>query len=127
MANSRIQDVQDEGVTFRTRGDHAVTLHPIEFMRRFLRHVLPKGYVKIRHYGLLAAVNQERYAQAVACLGPVHHSDDVEAVETEDLEGVRPLRTGVAVVRLAVRGAMPCPACAAGTMVRHSGGLDPPK
>jgi hypothetical protein len=31
-----------------------MTLDAIEFLRRFLQHVLPKGFVKIRHYGLLA-------------------------------------------------------------------------
>jgi hypothetical protein len=33
------------------------TLAPIEFVRRFLDHVLPNGFVKIRHFGLLASVN----------------------------------------------------------------------
>jgi hypothetical protein len=28
-----------------------------EFIRRFLLHVLPKGFVRIRHYGLLASIN----------------------------------------------------------------------
>jgi hypothetical protein len=31
-----------------------MTLEPSEFMRRFLMHVLPKGFHRIRHYGLLA-------------------------------------------------------------------------
>jgi Putative transposase len=31
-----------------------MTLDALEFMRRFLLHVLPRGFVKIRHFGLLA-------------------------------------------------------------------------
>jgi hypothetical protein len=34
-----------------------VTLHPHEFIRRFLSHVLPKGFHRIRHYGLFASSN----------------------------------------------------------------------
>lgn len=49
--------VTDEAVTFRTRGDETATLHPHEFLRRFLQHVLPPGFVTLRHYGLLAPSN----------------------------------------------------------------------
>jgi len=36
-----------------------ITLSGVEFVRRFLMHVLPKGFVKIRHYGLLANRNKK--------------------------------------------------------------------
>jgi hypothetical protein len=35
-----------------------MTLHPHEFIRRFLTHVLPKGFHRIRHYGLFASNNR---------------------------------------------------------------------
>jgi hypothetical protein len=35
-------------------------LHPHEFIRRFLLHVLPKGFHRIRHYGLFAATNRAK-------------------------------------------------------------------
>src|SRR5262245_13751725 len=35
-----------------------MTLHPHEFIRRFLTHVLPKGFHRIRHYGLFASSNR---------------------------------------------------------------------
>jgi hypothetical protein len=35
-------------------------LHPHEFIRRFLLHVLPKGFHRIRHYGLFASTNRAR-------------------------------------------------------------------
>jgi hypothetical protein len=37
----------------------------VEFLRRFVPHVLPKGFVKIRHYGLLA--NAQRQARLALC------------------------------------------------------------
>jgi hypothetical protein len=44
-------------------------LHPHEFIRRFLLHVLPKGFHRIRHYGLFASANRaENIATARALL-----------------------------------------------------------
>ena len=57
LSNRRLISVTDEAVTFRTREDATATLHPHEFLRRFLLHVLPPGFVKLRHYGLLAPGN----------------------------------------------------------------------
>jgi len=54
ISNHRLVAFDQRGVTFRTRGDGRVTLAPDEFLRRFLLHVLPKGFVKIRHHGLFA-------------------------------------------------------------------------
>ncbi len=60
ISNSRLLDFQDGQVTF-TYKDYAddqrhkqLTLDASEFIRRFLQHVLPSGFVKMRHYGLLA-------------------------------------------------------------------------
>ena len=73
IANSRILDITDHGVRFRTRGEKTVTLKPREFVRRFLLHVLPKGFVKIRHYGILAPVHARRkIAQARRFLSTSH-------------------------------------------------------
>jgi Putative transposase/Transposase zinc-binding domain len=57
LSNQRLVSATEEAVTFRTRGEATATLHPHEFLRRFLLHVLPPGYVKLRHYGLLAPGN----------------------------------------------------------------------
>jgi putative transposase/transposase-like zinc-binding protein len=54
ISNRRILAVDSETVRFRTRGEKTVTLAHGEFLRRLVLHVLPKGFVKIRHYGLLA-------------------------------------------------------------------------
>jgi hypothetical protein len=57
LSNHRLVSATDDAVTFRTWGQATATLHPHEFLRRFLQHVLPHGFVKLRHYGLLAPGN----------------------------------------------------------------------
>jgi len=57
IANSRLVSMVDGQVTFRTKNGKAVALEALEFLDRFVKHVLPHGFVKIRHYGLLAAGN----------------------------------------------------------------------
>jgi hypothetical protein len=57
LSNHRLISLSDDAVVFRTRGEQTATLHPHEFLRRFLLHVLPPGFVKLRHYGLLAPGN----------------------------------------------------------------------
>jgi len=77
IANSRLVNVTARAVTFRTKNGATATLTPVEFLGRFLHHVLPDGFKKIRHYGLYAASSDERLAMAhrelnrdrVACLG----------------------------------------------------------
>jgi predicted Zn-ribbon and HTH transcriptional regulator len=55
IANSRLVDVQHDRVTFRTKNGQTQTLAPVEFLRRFVQHVLPNGFKKIRHFGLYAS------------------------------------------------------------------------
>jgi hypothetical protein len=57
ISNQRLLSLTDDGVLFRTKGDATLTLAPDDFIHRFLQHVLPAGFVKIRHYGLLASGN----------------------------------------------------------------------
>jgi hypothetical protein len=54
LANHRLVAITPEAVTFRTKDGHTATVHPHEFLRRLLLHVLPAGFVKIRHSGLFA-------------------------------------------------------------------------
>jgi hypothetical protein len=60
ISNQRLLALEEGRVTFRYK-DYAdahraktMTLSAEEFLRRFVQHVLPKGFVKVRHYGLLA-------------------------------------------------------------------------
>jgi len=71
ISNARLVELRDGRVTFRykdyadDRRQKTMTLDAHEFLRRFVQHVLPKGFVKIRHYGLLA--NGQREARLAVC------------------------------------------------------------
>jgi hypothetical protein len=59
LSNNRIVSVQDDRVTFRyrdgkTKQTRSCTLPALTFIGRFLQHVLPKGFVKVRYYGLFS-------------------------------------------------------------------------
>jgi hypothetical protein len=64
ISNNRILDLRDDRVTFRYKdsdtgetGHRTVTAE--EFIRRFLQHVLPKGFVKVRYYGFFSHSNRQ--------------------------------------------------------------------
>ena len=69
ISNSRLLACDDRGVSFRWKDYRAhgktryktMTLRTDEFMRRFLLHVLPCGFHRIRHYGLLANANRKTH------------------------------------------------------------------
>ncbi|MBK8598611.1 MAG: transposase [Holophagales bacterium] len=71
LSNSRILSLDDGAVAFRWKDyRHAnhqkvMTLDATEFLRRFLLHVLPNGFSRIRHYGLLA--NRHRARNLALC------------------------------------------------------------
>ena len=81
ISNSRLVSMNEREVRFRWKDYRAkgrtrhktMTLEPQEFMRRFLLHVLPGGFHRIRHYGLLANGNRRdclaaaRVALQVSC------------------------------------------------------------
>jgi hypothetical protein len=69
ISNRRLLELRDGRVRFGYKDyadagrEKAMTLDAVEFLRRFVQHVLPRGFVKIRHYGLLAnAQRQQRLA-----------------------------------------------------------------
>lgn len=108
IGNRRILEVGEAGVKFRWRdradGNRARTmlLSGVEFLRRFLLHVLPRGFARIRHYGLLG--NRGRAVKLAACrlaLGATM---------------AEPMASGVVPV-------MPrdecCPACKTGRLIRR--------
>lgn len=71
LANSRLIDFSDGQVAFRWKDSRRDSRHGVmhleamEFVRRFLLHVLPVGFQRIRHYGLLA--NRTRAAKLTRC------------------------------------------------------------
>jgi hypothetical protein len=128
ISNSRLIALDDEGVTFRWKDYRAdgrvrlktMTLATDEFIRRFLLHVLPPGFHRIRHYGLLA--NGQR-REMVARARPLLDAATAEAAATECTDNDD--EAG----ETAVRPAQRCPCCggrmiivetfAAGTAPRH--------
>ena len=112
IANSRITDYDGVSVTFRykDRADGNATKHRTlsgqEFARLFLQHVLPPRFVRIRHYGILAARRREDLARCRELLDaqPMAppEKDTSWVVAFERLFGSNPLR---------------CPACKTGVLV----------
>lgn len=112
IANSRITDYDGENVTFRykDRADGNVTKHRTAsgqaFARLFLQHVLPPRFVRIRHYGILAARRREDLARCRDLLGALPATplpkDASWLVAFERLFGANPLQ---------------CPACKTGLLV----------
>jgi hypothetical protein len=78
IGDRRIISCEDGQVTFSYRKSgtshwRKMTLPAHEFIRRFLQHVLPKGFPKVRHYGFLAA-NSEHSVDAVRWLIALHYA-----------------------------------------------------
>ena len=82
IANSRLVACDRTGVTFRWKDYRAegrdrqkvMTLATAEFIRRFLIHVLPHGFHRIRHYGLLASgTRADNIAERAACSTCLRH------------------------------------------------------
>jgi hypothetical protein len=113
ISNHRLVSLQDGQVCFRwkdyahSRRWRTMKLSAIEFVRRFLMHVLPSGFVRVRHYGILA--NRHRQEKLALC---------------RDLLGVEPTSQGDVPAPLAtpvhdslVTPTKVCPVCGAGRMI----------
>jgi len=96
ISNSRLISLDERGVTFRWKDYRAkgktrykaMTLAPEEFMRRFLLHVLPAGFHRIRHFGLLANGSRKAsLATARELLQPSACQDDRAKTATSDTDG----------------------------------------
>jgi hypothetical protein len=112
LSNHRLAKLEDGRVTFRyrdyadARKEKLLTLSAEEFLRRFVQHVLPKGFMKIRHYGLLSSRHREaRLRQARRLLLP---RLALTGSSSEGIEPAEPAR---------------CPAC--GSVRRARGELLP--
>ncbi|MFQ5937761.1 MAG: transposase [Acidiferrobacterales bacterium] len=96
ISNCRLIAMQDGKVHFRWK-DYAdggrqktMELEAVEFMRRFLLHVLPRGFVRIRYYGFLAnAHRSEKLALCRSLLGQAGRSDKHHDERREGNEDAR--------------------------------------
>ena len=110
ISNSRLVEMKDGTVSFRWK-DYAnnckwrvMTLTGREFLRRFLMHVLPKRFVRIRHYGILA--NRYRKEKIALCRGLLRQGPPGERdPDSAPPSGDRDEQS-------------PCPRCQSGTMLR---------
>ena len=110
IANSRITGLKDGMVTFKINNrkknrTEQVTITAVEFIRRFLLHSLPKGFVRIRHYGFLANRNRAANLNTIRLLMRV--SAPVKK-ETTSLEEMMRKLTGTDITI--------CPCCNKGKM-----------
>jgi hypothetical protein len=113
IGNRRLVDLSDGRVSFRWK-DYAhgglqaiMTLDAVEFVRRFLMHVLPSGFVRIRHYGLLA--NRHRRDKLARCrelLGVAGTTG------SDHPDSITPQQCGTPVTPTRI-----CPRCGAGRMI----------
>jgi len=90
ISNSRIVNIANGQVTFRYKDyadDHRSKTMPLsggEFLRRFMQHVLPRGFVKVRHFGLLANRHrEEKLKTARRLLLPLSTAPPPQAGATE--------------------------------------------
>jgi hypothetical protein len=77
LSNRRIQKLDGDRVTYSYRDSRSgeirsLTLRAEEFMRRFLQHVLPKGFVKVRYYGFFSPGKRPMLALIRRMLGMLH-------------------------------------------------------
>ena len=92
IANSRLIAMDERGVTFKWKDYRAkeryrhktMTLAPDEFIRRFLLHILPLGFHRIRHYGLIAnTTRKDNLARARELLMSNKQEDVADAVTND--------------------------------------------
>jgi len=121
ISNSRLVRVESEKVTFRYKDyrnsgtQKTMTISCQEFARRFVMHILPKGFYKIRYYGILATANiKTKREQAIALIG--------KTLWLSQLEGL----TAYEVLRQ-ITGKDParCPKCKKGIMARGAIKMEP--
>ena len=98
ISNHRLVSFQHAQVTFRWRDSahnnqqKLMTLSLDEFLRRFLLHLLPKGFVRIRHFGFLA--NRRRAALLPRCFAALHTTPPKNESETSAASTQHPLWRG---------------------------------
>jgi hypothetical protein len=107
ISNRRIMAFDDAGVTFRYKDyrrdgsdrQRVMTLAVDEFIRRFLLHVLPRGFHRIRHYGLLASsARKDSLARARQLLAVAPPPDDDITAEPVDAHSPCPCCGGHMIV-----------------------------
>jgi hypothetical protein len=131
ISNQRLISMDAQGICFSTKGGKRVTLAPEEFIRRFLLHVLPPGFLKIRHYGLWASACAEELEKARRLLqaevaarpqAPRRYEAEQPAPKTAHCapkQEVLAKELAAPVLQLSGLNGTQCPTCQRGRMVQH--------
>lgn len=111
IANGRLQSIDDGQVTFgykdyrRQHRQRTLTLSAAEFIRRFMMHILPNGFVRIRYYGFLANAHRQEQLQKIReLLGTPQPTMAAEQSDHAPQDLLEPLQD------------QPCPHCNEGLM-----------
>ena len=116
ISNQRLVSFNGHDVCFHTKNGKTTTVEAVEFVRRFLLHVLPTGFVKIRHYGLVAAANVTTKLEAARrCLLNLGHDDVPQVPRPETPPSWRDLVFALTGIDLLV-----CPVCGGRSMERRA-------
>jgi hypothetical protein len=120
ISNHRLVNCQDGHVTFKARNNQSpehprqVTLPAEEFIRRFLLHVLPRGFVKIRHYGLLAPGNAKTKLEKARTLLQLQEPKE----ESHRKKEIRPQTWQDLLYQITGWDLKTCPRCKKGLLIR---------
>jgi hypothetical protein len=92
ISNDRITNVSKGKVSFRYKDprtgkyNRVMTLEVNEFIRRFMQHILPSGFYKIRYFGILAAVNSsDKKEQSFALISESRHVSELEGLNSYEV------------------------------------------
>lgn len=113
ITNNRILSCSAEKVTFsyRDRSDDnkvkEITVKASEFIRRFLLHILPNGFMKIRYFGFLGSANKKNSIPLLRQL--INPDADIVKKVTEDIQEMMLRLTGIDI--------SVCPECGKGKML----------
>ncbi len=97
LSNNRLLKLENDRVTFRYRdtetgAEKRCTLGAHDFIHRFLQHVLPKGFVKVRYYGFFAATRRARLTALQESLPPAEDLNPRHTEPAASSSGSPPLR-----------------------------------
>jgi hypothetical protein len=123
ISNHRLTSLGAQTVSFRARdnqhpGQHRlITIPAAEFIRRFLLHVLPHRFVKIRHFGLMASCNAKTKLETARTL-IVQQGPAAKPAQTDSSKQLPTWRD--LLLSLTGTDRSICPQCGRGTLLRFN-------